>query len=89
MLNTVLDVLHMFVLEGDRQSRDVVVDYLRRATTTRKPVHRSTLRAYDRFKRALGALGVEHHSIAAEDGTSILWIRRPARAKARIEAMLD
>jgi len=89
MLNTVLDVLHMFVLEGDRQRRDDVMDYLRRATTTRKPVYRSTLRAYDRFKRALHALGIEHDSIAALDGTSLLWIRRPARAKARVEALLD
>jgi hypothetical protein len=88
-LHTVIDVLHYFALQGDEQPRDDVVAYLRRATSMRTASVDSSLRAYERFKQTLRALGVEFHSVSDEEGKAFLTIPRPAEAKARIEALLD
>jgi hypothetical protein len=59
---TLYDLLHLVALEGPRLRREVVVDYLARAragASRRTSLETSRLRAFERAKQQLRALGAE------------------------------
>ena len=88
-LLVVYDVLFYFALHDSRLRRDVVVEYLHR-TTNKSPdtCAQSRLRAFERFKKSLSALGIEHHSECDLDDAWFV-IDEPDRAIRHVTRLLD
>lgn len=87
------DLLHYLCLHGQRQPRDVVLDYLARGGLCSLGCRlESRLRAFERFKTHLNRLGVRHHSFPEYQGrfhTPWFEIEDPRTAKRLLQGLLD
>lgn len=87
------DLLHYLCLHGQRQPREVVIDYLARGGLCSLGCRlESRLRAFERFKTHLSRLGVRHHSFSEYHGrfhTPWFEIEDPRAAKRLLQGLLD
>lgn len=87
------DLLHFCCLHGARQRRAVVVDYLVRAgMCAAETLTASRLRAFERIKLHLAALGVRYRYETEPTGAvceTFFVVERPQEAKARLAELLD
>ena len=90
---TVYDLLHLFVLEGPKLRRSVVVDYLARAGMNPRTTDiKSRLRGFERLKAHLRRLGIAFHHEIEQRGSqpeAFMVIPEPEQALAFVSGLLD